>query len=186
MFKKTEKKKPSGNKKVPEAEKFKKEQAKRLDNVLKKLERRNLWPKRNKRWRNFKTTVVLLFILGFSALGLYMSFNLYYFINEMMAPQARLLMLTVFAVFMQVVAVIIWDDLLGRVDEDYFLPVLSYIGFWSFIVCGLLTYAVFLAFCAWQHLQHGLQWHFALFPMAFGTLLLASFAYKIFNLFEEN
>lgn len=186
MMKKTNQKKPEKNELPNEKEQFKKEQAQHLDEVFKKLEKRGFWPKRNKRWRNFKTTGILLFILCFSALGVYMSFNLDYFINEMMEPQSRMLMLTFFAIFMQIISLVVWDDLLGRIDDDYFLPVLLYVGFWGFILSGAVTYVTFTIFCIGQWLWHALIWYAALFPALFGTLLFASFIYKVVNLFDEN
>lgn len=185
-MKKTNEKKPEENEQLNEKELFKKEQAKRADEVFKKLEKRGFLPKRNKRWRNFKTTVILLFILSFSALSVYMSFNLDYCINEMMAPHARLLMLTFFAIFMQVISVVVWDDLLEQIDDDYFLPVLLYIGFWGFILAGAVTYGTFMFFCAGQWIWHSLVWHHALFPALFGTLLFASFVYKVVHIFGDN
>ena len=188
MSKKTKKDGPKVKKRpsVLRKEKFKKEQAKHLESVLDKLRSRNLFPKKNRRWRNFRTTVILLFIIGFSVLGVYMSANLDYFINERMEPTLRYGLLMMFAIFMQVISLVIWDDLFEKVDDDYFFKPLLYIGFWGFLISGVLTFVIFAVFAVGQWLWWSPTNYFGVLPVIFGALLLASFVYRAVNFLGED
>ena len=103
-----------------------------------------------------------------------------------MEPTLRYGLLMMFAIFMQVISLVIWDDLFEKVDDDYFFKPLLYIGFWGFLISGVLTFVIFAVFAVGQWLWWSPTNYFGVLPVIFGALLLASFVYRAVNFLGED
>jgi len=160
-------------------EKQEKEHQKEFNFICKKLQKKGMLPLANPRWEHTKSTLILLMILVWSCCSFFSICNLDYFVNEQMAPQHRTFMLLMFAVVMETASVIIWDDMLEKIDKDYPFLHFASIVFFLCIVCGAATYVFFMVLAVGQWYWWSPDYYYALSAPIFGTLLFISFIYKV-------